>query len=200
MRMPETIDLGDGFVLERVTQAHAAELARAVGESLEHLRPWMPWANPSQALAENQRERLAGVEDLWDRGREFQFVVRRVEEPAVLGAIGLISTDRWGLGAETIEIGYWIHVDWSGQGLATRSSRALTDTSFGLGGIQRVAIVCDEANGASVAVPRKLGFTLDRVVERTPEARGETGRMQVWLRGRDAVSENEEGGPCDSNN
>jgi hypothetical protein len=63
MSLPETIDLGDEFVLERARIGDAEESARTVGASLEHLRPYLPWATPEQATAEAQRERFARVED-----------------------------------------------------------------------------------------------------------------------------------------
>ena len=48
-------------------------------------------------------------------------------------------------------------------------------------------IVCDEANVRSAAIPKRLGYTLDRVETRPPEAPGETGRMQIWVRDRTAA-------------
>jgi RimJ/RimL family protein N-acetyltransferase len=42
-------------------------------------------------------------------------------------------------------------------------------------------IVCDEANTRSAAIPQRIGYTLQRVESRTPEAPGETGRMQIWV-------------------
>ena len=52
----------------------------------------------------------------------------------------------------------------------------------------QMIIVCDEANLRSAAVPQRLGYTLDRVEARAPEAPGETGRMQIWVKDRE-VSE-----------
>jgi hypothetical protein len=37
MSLPEQIDLGDGFVLDRARVGDAAETARAIHESLDHL-------------------------------------------------------------------------------------------------------------------------------------------------------------------
>ena len=42
---PERIELDDGIVVRWVTVDDAEAIARAVGESLEHLKPWMPWAD-----------------------------------------------------------------------------------------------------------------------------------------------------------
>ncbi len=49
----------DEFVLRRYLQDDAPALAVAVGESLEHLRPWMPWIALEPADAQGPREALA---------------------------------------------------------------------------------------------------------------------------------------------
>ena len=50
-----------------------------------------------------------------------------------------------------------------------------------LPGVRQVEIQCDEANVASAAIPRKLGYRLDRVEAHEPEAPGEQGRRMIWL-------------------
>jgi RimJ/RimL family protein N-acetyltransferase len=47
--------------------------------------------------------------------------------------------------------------------------------------VRRVEIHCDEANIASAAIPRKLGYRLDRIERRMPEAPGESGRLMIWV-------------------
>ena len=183
--LPDRIDLGDGLVLERVTVAHADGVARAVAESLDHLRPFVPWANAASALVANQRARLRVSERMWKEGREHQYAIASADaddDPVVVGMIGLVRSDRWRIGRGVVEIGYWVHVDWCNRGVATRATRAVTDAAFTLPGVKRVVVVVDAANDASNAVPRKLGYTIDRVVDQEPQAPGETGRMQVWVR------------------
>jgi ribosomal-protein-serine acetyltransferase len=74
-----------------------------------------------------------------------------------------------------LEIGYWVHVDHVGRGLATELSAALTDTAFTVDGIERVEIHHDRANVRSGAVPARLGFTLmgeHPAVRRAPAEEG----------------------------
>src|SRR5262249_60537312 len=68
------------------------------------------------------------------------------------------------------------------RGFATAAAEALTSAALGLPGVRRVEIHCDEANVASAAIPRKLGYRLDRVVAHEPEAPGESGRRMIWVR------------------
>jgi len=80
-----------------------------------------------------------------------------------------------------IEIGYWIHVDRAGHGHGTAAARALTAAALGLPDVQRVEIHCDEANVRSQAIPRRLGYRLDRVEDDEVTSPGEVGRSMIWV-------------------
>ncbi|HVJ95718.1 MAG TPA: GNAT family N-acetyltransferase, partial [Acidimicrobiia bacterium] len=94
----------------------------------------------------------------------------------VLGSFGLMTRR----GPGTLEIGYWLHVEEGGQGLATTAASALTDLARATPGVDLVIIWCDEANVRSAAIPQRLGYTLRRTESRPPEAPSESGRMQIW--------------------
>ena len=64
----------------------------------------------------------------------------------------------------------------------TALASALTDVGLELEGIERIEIHCDVANAASAAVPRRLGYRLDGVIDKTPLAPAESGRHQIWVR------------------
>lgn len=167
-------------------------VADAVAASMEHLSPWLPWATQEAADPDNQRVRITEAEAFWEAGSEFVYSlflphgddadVAGGSMPAgqLLGMFGLHR--RAGPGA--IEMGYWIHAAHAGRGYATAAARALTSVALALPHVQRVEIHCDAANAASAAVPRKLGYRLDRVEEREPEAAGETGRQMIWVQER----------------
>jgi RimJ/RimL family protein N-acetyltransferase len=193
--MPDRVALGDALELRRATTAHAGAVARAVAESLEHLRPFMPWANADAGKPAVQHHRLQTSERAWTLGREYQYVIVATApgdgtsapgDDAVVGMIGASRPDRWDVGRDTVELGYWVHVDWCGRGIATRAARALARAALALEGVERVVITVDTVNDASNAVPRRLGYGIEKVVVRTPAAPGETGHMQVWVGGRPA--------------
>jgi RimJ/RimL family protein N-acetyltransferase len=177
---PERIDLDNGAYLRWQKVDDAAAVARAVGDSLDHLKPWMPWADAQSADVGFQRGRLRNQPQLRDRFEEWQYSLLDAADNAFLGGFGLMTRR----GPGTLEIGYWLHVDAGGRGLATDAARALTDAGLRLDGIDRMIIVCDEANLRSAAIPARIGYVLDRVETRAPEAPGETGRMQIWVRDR----------------
>lgn len=151
---PAPIELGDGVTLERIRGAHATAVTVAVNESLDHLSPWMAWAD--KPAEEAQRAVfMTAAEELWEKRRDFTYTVFG-PDGTVIGGAGLHGRQ----GPDALDIGYWVHVDHIGRGLATAVSRALTDAAFTIDGIERVRIQCDDANVRSARVPEKLGYEL----------------------------------------
>jgi RimJ/RimL family protein N-acetyltransferase len=178
VKPPSEIALGDGTHLRLFTIEDAPAIAAAVRDSLEHLRPWMPWADESAGDVVFQRERLRRLPELARRGEEWQYGLFRSDESQVLGSFGLMTRR----GPGTIEIGYWLHVDAVGHGYATRAVAALTEIALGLDRVKRVLIFCDDENVSSAAIPRRLGYTLVSTTRRAPEAPGDSGRQMMWSR------------------
>jgi RimJ/RimL family protein N-acetyltransferase len=187
---PERVAAGP-LVLRRVEAGDAAVIAAAVGASLEHLRPWMAWATPEAADVRTQLLRVAESDELWAAGAGFIYVIiARGSAPdggqAGRGGdpdgefVGTIGMHRRAAD-DAVEIGYWIASAKTRRGYATAAARALTPVALELSASRRVEIHCDEANTASAAVPRKLGYRLDRVQAHVREAPGEQGRRMIWV-------------------
>jgi RimJ/RimL family protein N-acetyltransferase len=166
----------DGVILRRLTVEDAAALSEAATESLEHLRPWMPWGTPEGTSFETQRERLLGPATMWNSGSGYEYGIF-LPDNRLIGGCGLHRR----IGPSALEIGYWVHVAHTRRGIATACAGALTAVGFGLRGIERMEIHCDEANIASASVPPKLGYRLTGSVEHEPEAPGEVGSRLVWV-------------------
>jgi len=168
---PELIDAGPA-TLRRWRLADLDAACEAVFASLEHLRPWMPWAVDFSRAS--QGEFLAGAERDWAAGVSYNYAL--LVDGAIAGSAGLMAR----IGPGGLEIGYWVHQAYTRRGLATAASAALVETAFALPGIHRVQIVHDELNAASGGVPRKLGFT---EIERRPldhRPLGGTGIGVAW--------------------
>ncbi len=71
---PERVAAGP-LVLRRVHADDAGAIAAAVRASLDHLRPWMPWATPDAADLRSQLVRVAEADELWESGTEFIYVM-----------------------------------------------------------------------------------------------------------------------------
>lgn len=167
----------DGVELTRVRAVDGEDVAAAVRASFRHLSPWMGWATEEAADPAVHRARASEVEHQWDQGTEFGYVLRLVGAAPVVGMLGLHR--RVGPGAA--DIGYWLHPGYIGRGYATSAVRVVTATALSLDDVARVEIHTDEANLASAAIPRRLGYRLDRVELRPPQAPAETGRLQIWV-------------------
>jgi RimJ/RimL family protein N-acetyltransferase len=174
---PARVDAGP-VVLRRVRTTDAGAIAAAVSASLDHLRPWMPWATPAAAGRPSQLARLTEADVLWESGASYIYSVLTADQGTLVGEIGLHRRIADG----SIEIGYWIAAGQVRRGFGAAAAAALTSVALALPGVHRVEIHCDESNAASAAIARKLGYRLDRVEARQPEAPGESGRMMIWIR------------------
>ena len=58
------------LVLRRLQEDDAGPIAAAVAASLEHLRPWMPWATPEAGQLRTQLIRVAEAAELWAAGTD----------------------------------------------------------------------------------------------------------------------------------
>jgi RimJ/RimL family protein N-acetyltransferase len=175
VRPPERIELGD-LLLRPYTLADAPALTRAINENLEHLRPWMPWAT-AERTPDDERPFLEHALEGWKKETEFVYGIWLGDPEELIGGCGLHARR----GPGVLEIGYWIAKRHEGKGYVRRTAQALTETALALPGIERVEIRCDEANVRSAAIPRSLGYRLDRVEEDGVNAPGESGRGMVWV-------------------
>jgi len=174
VRPPETVDL-DGFHLRRPTLKDAEALHEAIVTSFAELHPWMPWCQEPVELGQ-QRDFIERSETSWESQTAFSWLI--VDAGGnLIGTVGLM--DRVGPGA--LEIGYWLRTDATGRGVITRATARVTDIALALPGIDRVEIHCDAANVRSAAVPRRLGYRLDREESAEPTSPGESGLEQYWV-------------------
>jgi hypothetical protein len=142
----------------------AEALGDAIFESLDVLRPWLPWT-ANEPLTVTERRALI---EQWERDWS-------------AGASGMHRR----LGPRVIEFGYWVRSSMQGRGLGARIGWVLTDAALALEGIDFVEIHHDRANRASESVPRKLGYRLVGEIDKPPDAPGEVGVELHWRMDRD---------------
>ncbi len=151
-------------------------LKGAVDSSLDHLRPWMPWARDEPQTLEEKVKLLRKFRGNFDLGQDFVYGIFSSDESEVVGGTGLHTR----LGAGALEIGYWIRESRVRAGFATEATAALTRVAFEICGVDRVEIRVEPANEPSIAVPRKLGFVEEaRLRRRLPAGEGEEPRDAV---------------------
>ena len=175
LQTPSEVLTGDGVTLRRWRTQDAPLVHRAVNESLDHLAPWMPFAVGGYTLADGETFLARCVEE-WDQAVNFNYAVVAPDRN-VAGSCGIMSPRPEG----GVEIGYWLHVAYTGRGLATMAAAALVAESWRIGAAY-VMIRHDEANVRSRAVPERLGFAFTE--RRTPAVEvhtaGRVGVDVVW--------------------
>lgn len=161
----------------------APALKAAIDASLEHLRPWMPWAEHEPVAVEEKAGMIEGWVAGFAAGGDLPYGMFARADARVLGSTGL--HDR--VEGNAREIGYWVHADFEGQGLVTEAAAALTRVGFEVMGLQRLEIHCDPRNVRSAAVPERLGYRLQGIVPEPDPARF-GGRETTMIWSLDAVA------------
>ena len=132
----------------------AALVKEAVDSSLDHLRPWLPWAHREPQSIEAKVALLRSFRGRFDLDEDFVYGIFDAEERRVLGGTGLHVR----VGAYAREIGYWIRADAERRGYVTEAVAALTRVGFEIDRLEWIEIHCEPANVRSAAVPRRLGY------------------------------------------
>jgi RimJ/RimL family protein N-acetyltransferase len=140
----------------------------------------MPWIKFEPQSVIQREELITTWNESWEQRTEFVMGIFSGDQ--VVGGTGLHLRGA----VNTVEIGYWVHVDYIGKGIATQVAGALTETAFALWAeIDTVEIHHDQANEASAAVPRRLNFEHVETSNREPEAPSEIGVLVRWIKRRD---------------
>ncbi len=162
MKDPILLDFPDSFDTERLTirspmPGDGAELQVAISESIDDLRPWLPWAKEIPTVEEEEiavrkgRIRFLAREDLW-------LLLFLKGTHTLVGGSGLHRMD-WDV--PRFDIGYFVRSRFAGQGYITEAVRAITHFAFGTLNARRVEIRCDARNERSIRVAERAGFELE---------------------------------------
>lgn len=137
-----------------------AAVNEAVIESIEELRPWMPWAQAIPTMDESEsnirQSRLKFLERT-----DLRLLLMNKETGQYVGGSGLHRID-WT--TRKFEIGYWIRTSCSNQGYMTEAVDAITNFASTVLEANRIEIRCDSRNIRSAKVAERLGFTLEGVL------------------------------------
>ena len=171
------------LVIRCYEPADALMLQLAINASLEHLRPWMPWAREEPKGLESKVALIRLFRGQFDLGQDYVFGIFLKGTTAagpstateLIGSTGLHTR----LGKDAREIGYWISARHIGQGYATEAVSALMKVGFGIEGLNRIEIHCSPANLRSQRVPEKLGYRMEGMLKQ-----GAAQDVMIWAMGR----------------
>jgi RimJ/RimL family protein N-acetyltransferase len=142
---------GDGFRLRPVRESDAPRIHEGTAEPeterwLGH-KPAPYTLTDAEAYVERRRELAAS-------GECVTWAIADPEDDRILGTVLWFN---WTPRVEC-EVGYWIHPDARGRGLATRATGLAVDHVFATLGVHRVSAFAAADNTASRAVIERLGF------------------------------------------
>jgi RimJ/RimL family protein N-acetyltransferase len=165
----------DGFVLRSYDAGDGAALARSLNSTYDHLKAFMPWAQPeTRERAAEQRVRYFRAK--WLLAKDFVVCVASTDGTEILGGCGYHLREG-GLETRNAEIGMWIHADAAGCGLGTRVLVELLTWGFSEWPWERLTWRCSSRNLASIRVAEKAGMQREGVLRAHREqepGRGDT--------------------------
>jgi RimJ/RimL family protein N-acetyltransferase len=164
---PVLLDFPDSFETERLTirspmPGDGAELQAAVAESIDDLRPWMPWADHVPTVEEDEERVRRGRAHFLTR-EDLLLLLFLKGTHTLVGSSGLHRID-WSV--PRFEIGYWVRRRFAGQGYITEGVRGITRFAFETLGARRVEIRCDARNERSQQVAERAGFELEATLRK----------------------------------
>lgn len=140
------------IAVRRYVVGDAPDLWEAVRESMNDLRPWMPWCHPGYAVSE-ARAWLETQVQAFERGASFEFAIVS-PDGRCLGGCGLNQIDETNRRAN---LGYWVRSSAVGKGVATAAVSRVRDWGFDHLALVRLEIVIASGNCASIRVADKAG-------------------------------------------
>jgi RimJ/RimL family protein N-acetyltransferase len=159
VRPPILRDFPDRFETERLLirspmPGDGAGVYAVVTESLEELRPWMPWAR-NELTVDVEEENMRRARAAFLERSDLMLLLFLKGTNTLVGGSGLHRID-WSV--PRFEIGYWCRTRLSGQGYATEAVRGIAGFAFDTLGARRVEIRCDSLNRRSARVAERAGF------------------------------------------
>lgn len=140
----------------------APEVWRAVMNSQDALKEWMPWAQNKQTLEQITKNLREAVADFITR-KSLRLQLFSKETGEFVGVSGLHSID-WTM--RKFEIGYWMDKKFEGKGLMTEACERITQFAFEELHANRVEIRCDSENVRSRSVAERAGYTLEGILKK----------------------------------
>jgi RimJ/RimL family protein N-acetyltransferase len=147
----------------------------AITGSLDHLRPWIPWARQEPKELDWMISFVRLFRGQFDLGQDAVYGIFDKDETELIGGTGLHNR----IGKDAREIGYWINVKHVNKGYATEAVSALMRVAFSIERHHRLEIRCDPENVYSRRIPKRLGFTHEMTLRNT-DADGKQYDLMVW--------------------
>jgi len=154
-------ELTDGRVrLRRYRDEDVQALFAAATESIDHMRPWMPWCHKGYTMEES-RQWVEINPVNWGKGSAYDFVIEDASTAAFVGGCGLNDID---LRNKRANLGYWVRASRIGEGFAPAATLLLARWALEELALRRVEILVAVGNSRSLRVAEKVGATREGIL------------------------------------
>lgn len=146
----------DRFILRSFEPGDGEALVAAKRDSYHHLAPWLPWAERSPSL-EEEETLVRRFRARWLLGEDFVVSAWRPGDGVLMGGSGFHLRSGT-LVSRQAEIGMWMAAAHAGKGNGTALLVAMLSWGFAEWGFLRLGWQCSAANVASRRVAEKAGM------------------------------------------
>ena len=161
LTIPKTIET-ERMILRAAKSGDGPASFEAVIESVNELKPWMPWVHPNPTL-EGSIEFHTNAEAKWATRDMLDFQWHDKSTGKLIGKGGF-HTIVWDV--PKFEIGYWVRTSAAGKGYCTEAVGALVDFAKRDLGAKRLEICSDPRNARSRNVAERCGFILEGILRK----------------------------------
>ena len=149
------------LLIRAALPGEGAILNTAIHESLNQLRPWLPWVHPMPSVEESEIHVRHKYAQYLSR-EDFTLRLWSKKDGDLIGSSGLHPRD-WTV--PLFEIGYWCRAKYSGQGYITEATQGIARFGFEHVHAERIEIRCEKSNVRSRRVAEHAGFHLDATLK-----------------------------------
>lgn len=150
--------IDDTLFVREIALQDAEKVFHLTEESRSYLRKFLPWLDFTINVEDTQIFIQGSIEKN-DRKEGLTTVI--IYKDKIGGVTGFNELD-WG--NKTAYIGYWLGEKYQGKGIMTKTVRVLTDYAFRHLNMNKVDIRAALENEKSQAVPKRLGFRREGLV------------------------------------
>ena len=125
--------------------------------SLPEVSKYQPWGPNSEEDTMNYLKQFI-VDTEKENPSRYLYAIKKIHEDKVIGAAELFHIDFINKSAE---IGYVVHPDYWGKGIATFAAKKLLEIGFSNFELHRIHATCDARNIGSAKVLEKIGMTYE---------------------------------------
>lgn len=150
--------VNDDIQLKILETKYADEIYSLVDKDRNYLREWLPWVDSTKS-SDDTKAFIQSTLDGFAKDDGFHAAI--FFKGKIVGCIGLHGID-WN--NKKTSIGYWLASRYQGNGIMTKSCKAIIDYIFGKLQLNRVEIRAAVENKKSRSVPERLGFKEEGII------------------------------------